>query len=355
LKRCPLCYLYVIGGIFAMFSTRVASAQDLREQALPFSAWLDLRPVVTEATPQAVPGWIESMEFLGPDEVPSVGRRADEGPRAIHRIRLNAPQGADALLVRLYFDDLPNSGPVVSAWDELGNRLWASQRLGDGVSLGNAKSVSVPANGLDYIEIEVPGDGTVLRSAYLNWMGREQVLSPIDERQQRTVIEPFRPSAPPSASAAGDDVFQHGVVRAALSTETHWVNRPQGVGLPFDFMLEKSPLVALVTFEVLGLDAEIVPELVVNGRSLGPVNIALPDLADPGYRGELKNNNPAIGFRYSGWLRAQKLVPTLLLGSGGNRVELRLPVEAGPAAVRSVEIQLKYAWDKFDYEAAPTR
>ena len=103
------------------------------------------------------------MEFLGPDDVPSVGRGADEGPRAIHRIRLNAPQGADALLVRLYFDDLPNSGPVVSAWDELGNRLWASQRLGDGVSLGNAKSVSVPANGLDYIEIEVPGDGTVLR------------------------------------------------------------------------------------------------------------------------------------------------------------------------------------------------
>jgi hypothetical protein len=355
LKRCPLCFLFLLGGIVAMLTARAASAQDLRDQPLPFSAWLDLRPTVTNTAPQAVPGWIESMEFLGPDEVPAVGQRADDGPRAIHRIRLNAPQGADALLVRLYFDDQPDAGPIVSAWDELGNRLWSSKRLGDGVSLGNAKSVSVPANGLDYIEIEVPGDGAALRSAYLNWMGREQVLSPIDERQQRPVIEPFRPIAPPAPLAAGDDVYLHGVVRAALSTDTHWVNRPQGAGLPFDFLLEKSPLVALVTFEVVGLDAEVMPELVVNGRSLGAVSVSLPDLADPGYRGELKNNNPAIGFRYSGWLRAQKIIPTLLLGSGGNRIELRLPAEAGPAAVRSVEIQLKYAWDKFDYDAAPSR
>lgn len=338
-----------------MFSVRGVAAQELREQPLPFSAWLDLRPMTAESTPQAVPGWIESLEFLGAEDVPTVGRGADQGPHVIHRIRLNAPQGADALLVRLYFDDLPNAGPIVSAWDELGNQLWTSHRLGDGTSLGNAKSVSVPANGLDYIEIEVPGDGAILRSAYLNWMGREQVLSPFDERQTRMVIEPFRPSPPPAPSTTSDDVYQHGVVRAALSSDTTWVNRPAGVGLPFDFMLEKSPLVALVTFEVLGLDAEVIPELVVNGRSLGTVHIALPDLADPGYRGELKNSSPTIGFRYSGWLRAQKLVPTLLLVTGGNRIELRLPPDAGPAAVRAVEIQLKYVWDKFDYEAAPSR
>jgi len=100
-----------------MFAAPVASAQDLRERPLPFSAWLDLRPLVTEATPQAVPGWIESLEFLGPEDAPPVGLRADDGPRAIHRVRLHAPPGADALLVRLYFDDLPNSGPIVSAWD----------------------------------------------------------------------------------------------------------------------------------------------------------------------------------------------------------------------------------------------
>jgi hypothetical protein len=338
-----------------MFSSGGLVAQDLREQPLPFSAWIDLRPMAAESTPQAVPAWVESLEFLSADDVPKVGLGADQGPHIIHRIRLNAPQGADALLVRLYFDDYPNSGPIVSAWNELGNRLWSSQRLGEGTTLGNAKSVSVPASGLDYIEIEVPGDGSTLRSAYLNWMGREQVLSPIDERQQRTVIEPFRPSPPPAPSVAADDVYQHGVVRASLNPDTTWVNRPAGVGLPIDFMLEKSPLVALVTFEVLGLDAEVTPELLVNGRSLGPVHVALPDLADPGYRGELKSNSPTIAFRYSGWLRAQKLVPTLLLGTGGNRIELRLPADAGPAAVRAVEIQLKYAWDKFDYEAAPSR
>lgn len=355
MKRCPLSLLYLLGGIGLMFGATRGAAQDLREQPLPFSAWIDLRPATAESTPQSVPAWVESLEFLGAEDVPNVGRRADEGPRVIHRIRLNAPQGADALLVRLYFDDVPNGGPVVSAWDELGNRLWSSSRLGDGTTLPNAKSVSVPANGLDYLEIEVPGDGATLRTAYLNWMSREQVLSPIDERQARTVVEPFRPSPPPSPSTSADDVYLHGVVRASLGAETTWLNRTPGVGLPYDFMLEKSPLVALVTFEVLGLDAEVAPELVVNGRSLGAVQIALPDLADPGYRGELKSNSPTIGFRYSGWLRAQKLVPTLLLGTGGNRIELRLPADAGVAAVRAVEIQLKYAWDKFDYDTAPSR
>lgn len=338
-----------------MLAAVAASAQDLREHALPFSAWIDLRPTHSDAPAQAVPGWIESMEFTGPDEAPKVGDRADDGPRALHRIRLNVPPGADALLIRLYFDDLPGSGPVVTAWDELGTRLWTSRRLGDGLALGNAKSVSVPTRGLDYIEIEVPGDGSLLRSAYLNWMGREQVLSPIDESAHRAVVEPFRPSAPLVPQAQEDDQYLHGVVRAALTTETHWLNRPQGASLPFDFLLEKSPLVALVTFEVLGLDAQIIPELFVNGRSLGTVSVALPDLADPGYRGELKENNPAMGFRYSGWLRAQKVIPTLLLGTGGNRIELRLPADAGPAAVRTVEIQLKYPWDKFDYDSAPLR
>ena len=259
------------------------------------------------------------------------------------------------MLLRLYFDDLPGSGPVVTGWDELGNRVWSSQRLGDGLALGNAKSVSVPARGLDYIEIEVPGDGSLLRSAYLNWMGREQVLSPIDEPMQRSVVEPFRAAAPLSPQAHGDDLYLHGVVRAALTTETHWLNRPHGASLPFDIALEKSPLVALITFEVLGLDAQVLPELFVNGRSLGTVSVALPDLADPGYRGELKENNPAMGFRYSGWLRAQKMIPTLLLGTGANRIELRLPADAGPAAVRTLEIQLKYPWDKFDYDSAPPR
>lgn len=354
LKRCPHFLFFAVASIVTMLSPRAVSAQDLREHALPFSAWLDLRPTTTDAAPQAVPGWIESMEFTGPEDL-GVDPRADDGPRSIHRIRLHAPPGAEALLIRLYFEDLPGSGPIVTAWDELGRRRWSSRRLGDGLALSNAKSISVPASGLDYVEIEVPGDGSLLRSAYLNWLGREQVLSPIDDNSRRAVAEPFRPAAPLSPSAQTGDLYLHGVVRASLTDETHWLNRPQGGFMAFDCPLEKSPLVALVTFEVLGLDAEVIPELIVNGRSLGSVSVALPDLADPGYRGELKDNNPSMGFRYSGWLRAQKLIPTLLLGTGANRIELRLPATAGPAAVRSVEIQLKYAWDKFDYEAAPTR
>ena len=91
----------------------------------------------------------------------------------------------------------------------------------------------------------------------------------------------------------------------------------------------------------------------MNGRPLGAVSWLLPDLADPGFRGELSESAPDMSFRYSGWLPAHRWVPTLALVAGQNRLEIRLPEGAPDAALRRVQIQLKYAWDKFDYSVRP--
>ena len=47
----------------------------------------------------------------------------------------------------------------------------------------------------------------------------------------------------------------------------------------------------------------------MNGQNIGPVTLALPDLADPAYRGETSSFVQRMQFQYTGWVRAQKIVP----------------------------------------------
>src|SRR5262249_27242940 len=109
------------------------------------------------------------------------------------------------------------------------------------------------------------------------------------------------------------------------------------------------PLTALLSFEIANPRIDAPPEVYVNGQNIGPVAITLPDLADPGYRGESEPLTTEMHFNYTGWLRAQKIVPTTMLKAGVNDVALPNGAAAGAAAIRATQIQLKYIWDKSDY------
>jgi hypothetical protein len=87
----------------------------------------------------------------------------------------------------------------------------------------------------------------------------------------------------------------------------------------------------------------------LNGQDIGPVALTLPDLADPGYRGEAEPLTTEMHFTYTGWLRAQKIVPATILKVGTNDLVLTNGAGAGPTAIRATQIQLKYIWDKSDY------
>ena len=60
-------------------------------------------------------------------------------------------------------------------------------------------------------------------------------------------------------------------------------------------------------------------------------------------------------FQYTGWLRAQKLIPISSLKVGNND----LIIVAGPgtpaSAIRATQVQLKYLWDKSDYQLQTDR
>ena len=94
----------------------------------------------------------------------------------------------------------------------------------------------------------------------------------------------------------------------------------------------------------------------LSGGSLGwlkcvtEANLTLPELADPGYRGEMKSLVREMHFQYTGWLRAQKIVPVTSLKVGTNDVLVLSGATTSTSAIRATQIQLKYLWDKSDYQ-----
>ena len=82
---------------------------------------------------------------------------------------------------------------------------------------------------------------------------------------------------------------------------------------------------------------------------------SVPELADPGYRGEMRALMHEMTFEYTGWVRAQKVVPVSTLHTGTNNIGVINSADAPAAAIRSTQIQLKYLWDKSDYILKPGR
>ncbi|PYL39510.1 MAG: hypothetical protein DMF34_03780 [Verrucomicrobia bacterium] len=76
-------------------------------------------------------------------------------------------------------------------------------------------------------------------------------------------------------------------------------------------------------------------------------------MADPAYRGEMEPLVRQMHFRYTGWLRAQKIVPITSLKVGTNDLIVRNGSGGGNSAIRATQIQLKYLWDKSDYILQP--
>ena len=272
----------------------------------------------------------------------------DGVPKSIFRIRVAKPVGDySVLFFRLFFDDKADARPELVAWDESGTQVLRSGALGSGVDLPTSDAVMIPMTGIAAIDIEVPGDGTTVRGAYLDWMTTSQVVHPLNADHRDVIPEPF--SAMPTLHAPERDVEQFGTVTATLAADTIRIGANLEQGAAFQFGVESQPLLALLTFEVASPRVDSPPEVVVNGENVGPVTLTLPELADPAYRGESESLLRQMHFRYTGWLRAQKVVPISALRSGTNDIVVLSGSNTSTSAIRSTQIQLKYLWDKSDY------
>ena len=116
-------------------------------------------------------------------------------------------------------------------------------------------------------------------------------------------------------------------------------------GVAFDFPLDQPPYIALLTFEILNADVANPPQLLVNGKEAGNVNVTVTDLADPALAGAIEAGRPDAVYRYGGWLKCQKVIPGSMLTAGTNEILISTPGNPTPVALRAVEVQLKYTLD----------
>jgi hypothetical protein len=337
-----------------IFATSLCSAQDAvvndlirRSPAAPpkmESAWLDLRQVPAgNSNPQSAPEWVESVTIIPAES------KDGSTPMSVFRIRMARPNpDSQMLFFRLFFDDKPDQKPQLVVWDESGTQVLQSGQIGQGLGLPTSETVIIPMVSVSTIDIEVPGDGKSIRGAYLDWMTRSEVMHPSGAAQRDLIPEPFAAMAPLHSPEQDKESF--GTVTATLANETIPIGSNVSEGAAFEFGIETQPLIALITFEVANPAIDRLPEIYVNGENIGTVTLVLPDLGDPGYRGENSALLRQMRFHYTGWLRAQKLLPASSFRIGTNDILIVNGPNAAGSAVRGTQVQLKYLWEKSDYE-----
>jgi hypothetical protein len=312
------------------------------EQSTAENAWVDLRQHPSAASrPQSAPSWVEAVNMTS-----TTG--ADGTPRSVFRIRVGRPAGdLQVMFFRLFFEDNANARPEIVAWDESGSQVLRSGELGSGVGLPSSDSVMIPMTGISTLDIEVPGDGKTIRGAFLDWMTSSEVVHPVNAEHRDIIPEPF--SSLPPLHAPEQDLEKFGTVTATLASETIPIGSPPEQGAAFQFGIESQPLLALLTFEVASPRIDSPPEVYVNGEDVGPATLTLPELADPGYRGKMESLLKEMRFHYTGWLRAQKLIPVSNLKVGTNDMIITSGSATSTSAIRGTQVQLKYPWEKSDY------
>ena len=328
----------------------LATAQDagvMAEQPTPFSVWLDLVLLSKPgAGKPALPIWFESFQNE------PVAAKDGEPPKTVYRMRLRRmPSLHREILLRVFFDDLPGVQPAVSAWTETGRELFRGPAMGVGAGLPTNESITVPLDGADYLDIAVPGDGSNLRGVLASSLKDKTVKQTIDFYAAADVQDPF--GNLPATQPSEEDTKLFGRVKATVDTDVVRLSRNGDAVGQWQFDLAGQPLTAIVTFEVLNADLAAPPVVVANDGQPGYASIHWPDLADPGYRGEARPLEPGLRFQYTGWVRAQFVIPGSLLHYGKNAVNISLAPDGGTIAIRNVELQLKHNWKHFDYILTP--
>src|SRR5215475_1002590 len=267
---------------------------DAISQPLPSSAWLDLRQTTSRnSKTQEAPEWVEALTLLPGDLT-----EGSSASKSVFRIRVTPPSpDYKILFFRLFFDDKPNQQPELVAWDETGSHILRSGTLGVGMNLPSSDSVIIPMTGASAIDIEVPGDGKTIRAAYLDWMTSSEVVHPVNVEHRDIIPEPF--SAVPALHPPPEDIENFGTVTATLAAEAVRLDARNQQNAVFQFPIEAEPLTALLTFEIANPRIDAPPEVYVNGQNIGPVALALPDLADPGYRGQSEPLTVEMHFNYT--------------------------------------------------------
>ncbi len=335
------------GGVSLRAVPTVADEPQLRLEATPYTLWLDFnRLAANRWIPGELPDWIEPVTAEAVTD--------ESGARStIFRLRFRGlGDSGREIQCRIFFDDQKETAPTISAWSENGVLRFTCGPLGAGLGLPTSETLNFPTAGIDSLEKHVAGDGRNVRGVFLAILASQQIQHAADFASPADVTDAFG-NSPPIVTKPEDQAL-FGRVRAVLDPVGVRLAPESTIRGTWEFPLESPPLLAVVTFEVLNADSLAPLEVILNDRPLGAVNVHWPDLADPGYLGLVRPLEADMRFRYTGWLRCQKVIPGSALRAGANALVLQLHPDSGPLAVRAVELNLKYNWKSLDYTLSPS-
>lgn len=319
---------------------------EMHVEATPFTAWLDFdRLAANRWIPGDLPDWLEPVST-------ETKTALDGTTTTSFRLRFVAiGDSGREIQFRLFFHDVSGFAPKVTAWTGGGIQRFEYGPLGDGLGLPTSETLTFPTAGVDFLEISVPGDGRNIRGVFLAILTPQQIQHGLDFAPAAEVVDAFG-NMPPFITKA-EDLALYGRVKAVIDPAGLKLAPDAAIRGTWEFPIESPPLLAVVTFEVLNADTLAPLEVILNDRPLGAAAVHWPDLADPGYLGLSRPLEKDMRFRYTGWLRCQKVIPGSALRAGSNILVLQLHPDSGPLAIRAVELQLKYNWKNLDYQLSP--
>ena len=215
----PRTILHFLSAIL-LFSA-LLSAQELKVQPTPFTVYLELKTLFIQgARKPSLPIWLESVN--------ASSQKADDGTVAKTTFRLRFRKFAginDELMIRIFFDDEKDTSPVVTAWNEIGQSVLAPKSLGQGIGLPTAETVTMPMANVDYVEIEVPGNGSNVRGAFLSSVKKTETRHALDFDPPAD-SDPFQ--NPPPAQSRENDAYLFGRVKATLDNSVIKLSPKEG-------------------------------------------------------------------------------------------------------------------------------
>jgi hypothetical protein len=308
-----------------------AEPTALRQRPAPFTVRFDVGDLLAERAQQTLPLWLEGV---------MIQRYPREGELGAHTaVRLHLRKlAALAPVVELRVGLAAGRGTARAlAWSETGRQIFRSEPFGSETE-AVTELLRIPAEGANYIELELPGKGEALTELFASAMRYTQVLHPVDFAPE-PVSDAFENAAASSVAAENDSLLWSRV-HAPLDAGPFTLENG-GSGL-IEFELLKRPECALITFEMRHSEAGRPPLVSVNGQDLPGATPLLPDLADPAWKLRPAARSAPSQMVYSGWLRVQQFVPGSVLVKGQNTADISLAASELAADIRRVEIQLRY-------------
>ncbi|MCC6355897.1 MAG: hypothetical protein IT577_18575 [Verrucomicrobiae bacterium] len=223
------------------------------------------------------------------------------------------PADPPALAITVLFSEARGAGLRATWTTANGVSTILANDLFEGIGIDNRRTLLIPASLLDApgaLTFEDPRGDVHLLGAIFEWTPTRRLwVAPGAEdaafvTSEREVIDIQRITGGPAA--APPDRWSGRVFRGALYDEP--VQLPPQTA--FEFELEKSPARFRLETLVAGLPPDAVVRVYLNGSYAGPLQVDIPSLTDPGYRGP----------QFIGWRKATALPAAHLLAPGINRI-----------------------------------